>query len=121
MAHRCNLHLAFKPPPTLDALGIIAAMKTDEWGLQKFAKGGRWKSVLFICDNAVVNKRIAKLLLAETNHMEKLIFAVSPCQPRYLSNATRWSLGGKFGFGHILSFVHVFGASCNTLVVFFLL
>ena len=83
-------------PPSLGALGIVAARKTDEWIFRKPAKGGRWESVLLICDNAMVSKRASHHLAVETNQMGRLLFAVAPRRPRYLSNATRWSLGGGF-------------------------
>ena len=60
-----------------------------------------------MADNAAVNKKVLKYLIAESEKYKRLLVVASPCQAHYLSNATRWSLGGRFRFGTLLSFVHV--------------
>ena len=59
---------SFTAPTSLDALGLIAALKTDNWDIDKFCKDGKWKSLLIVADNAVINRKIAKHLIAETEH-----------------------------------------------------
>ena len=52
MALSPTLHV----PATLDALGVISALKCPEWGLSSFCKSGssKWKGLFIICDNALV-------------------------------------------------------------------
>ena len=64
---------SFVAPTTVDAFGLISALKTDDWKLNEFCKDGRWKSLLIVADNAAVNKKIAKHLIVETKRRQSAI------------------------------------------------
>ena len=57
---------SFTVPVTVDAFGIISALRTEDWNIQKFCKDGEWKSLLIVADNAIVNRKVCKHLIVET-------------------------------------------------------
>ena len=54
-----SLELApsLKVAVSLDAFGLITSLNTEDWKLNAFAQGTpRWKSVIVVCDNAVIDE-----------------------------------------------------------------
>ena len=89
------------------SLGILGALKTDEWGIPDMCSDDdSWRVLAVVCDNANANKLVFRHLVAETQAFPRLLVVGVVCWAHNISNATRWSCG-KWDFSDLLRLCNV--------------